>query len=84
MNRSSSFANKINKQAKQIAYNVYSFFKARKQDHNSTEYLEDVNLNKLVAKATGLSVTTICKIIKEGNELKDEQNNVNFKSPKKK
>lgn len=79
MNRSC----KINKQAKQIAYNVYSYFKARKQDHNSTEYLEDVNLNKLVAKATGLSVTTICKIIKEGNELKDEINNVNFKSPKK-
>src|SRR5262249_19651899 len=54
--------------------------------YSSMEYLQDLNLNKVVAEATGLSVTTISKIIKEGNELKDEQShiNVNFKSPKNK
>ncbi|CAG5033384.1 unnamed protein product [Parnassius apollo] len=43
--RSKIFA-KQNKQAKQLVYNVHSFFKLRKQDQSSTEYQQDVNLNK--------------------------------------
>ncbi|CAG4962269.1 unnamed protein product [Parnassius apollo] len=52
------FARQINKQAKQLVYNVHSFFKLRKQDQSSTEYQQDVNLNKLVAQATGISLTS--------------------------
>ncbi|XP_028173855.1 uncharacterized protein LOC114362596 [Ostrinia furnacalis] len=74
------FGHKINSQCKQIAFNVYEYFRKKKLDPNSDEYQQDIPLNKTVANVTGLSEKTVSRIVQQGKLLK---NNEKFKSPKK-
>ncbi|CAG5032414.1 unnamed protein product [Parnassius apollo] len=48
----------IRRQSKEIVYNVYMYFKERKNDKSSQEYQNDINLAKTVSVATGLSERT--------------------------
>lgn len=68
----SQFGSKICYQAKQMAFNVYEYFKKKKLDPTTVEYQKDINLKKYVAEATGLSETTVGSIIKEGKILKSK------------
>lgn len=73
----------IGRQAKEIVFKVYTFFKERKKDHSSLEYQNDVNLAKTVSAATGISERTIRKIVSEGTPQDGTAGTFKFQSPKK-
>ncbi|XP_053618380.1 uncharacterized protein LOC128679904 [Plodia interpunctella] len=74
------FGHRINSQCKQMAFNVYEYFRKKKLDPNSDEYKQDIPLNKTVAEVTGLSEKTVSRIVQQGKALND---NERFKSPRK-
>lgn len=73
----------LNSQTKQVVYNVYKYFKARKQDLTSAEHRDDINVNKTVAKVTGLSEKSVERIVKLGRSMEGMGKEVKFTSPKK-
>lgn len=73
----------ISRQLKEVVHKVYQFFERRKNDRTSTEYAKDINLAKTVAEATGLSQTSVKKIIKEARIMEAQGSTATFKSPRK-
>ncbi|KAF5288359.1 hypothetical protein FQA39_LY15449 [Lamprigera yunnana] len=65
-------------QACQIAFNVYQWIKSQNEDQCTKEIKENVS------RATGVSIRTIERIIKEGITLLEAKTNNRFQSPKKK
>lgn len=51
-------------QAREIVYNVAQYFKELKEQHN----LQNANILFMTSRATGVSVSTVTKILKEGKE----------------
>ncbi|KAJ2941271.1 hypothetical protein O0L34_g3468 [Tuta absoluta] len=74
----------IDHQAKQVAYNVYSYYKKRKQDKSTSEYKNDINLIDKVSEVTGLSKSSVMRIIRDGNAMKAEGGEAFFKPMAKK
>lgn len=56
-------------QVKQVCFNVYSYFKKRKRDPSTAEYHNDINLINTVSEVTGLSKSSVIRIVKQGNQL---------------
>ncbi|CAG5026277.1 unnamed protein product [Parnassius apollo] len=73
----------IPRQVKNIIYNVHSFFLRRKGDKESMEHKYDMNINKLVAEATGVSARTVMRIVAEGNSSLQTSEIAKFSCPRK-
>ncbi|XP_011558594.3 uncharacterized protein LOC105389210 [Plutella xylostella] len=73
----------ITRQAKDVVYKVYKYFERRKNDRSTIEYANDINLAKTVSEATGFSVTSIKKIIKEARSMEAHGSAVTIKPPQK-
>lgn len=69
----------IKAQTKQVVYKVYEYFKTKKADPNSAEHKDDINIQKTVAKATGLSERSVQRIVNAGRSM---GSNVKFSSPR--
>ncbi|KAF5271763.1 hypothetical protein FQA39_LY08086 [Lamprigera yunnana] len=65
-------------QAREMAFNVYQWIKSQNEDQCTNEIKEKVS------SATGVSVRTIERIIKEGSTLPKAETDKRFKSPEKK
>ncbi|KAI5632689.1 hypothetical protein NE865_08997 [Phthorimaea operculella] len=74
----------IDHQAKQVAYNVYSYYKKRKQDKSTLEHKNDINLIDIVSEVTGLSKSSVIRIVRDGNAMKAEGRKVFFEPMAKK
>ncbi|CAG5001858.1 unnamed protein product [Parnassius apollo] len=59
------------------------FFLRRKGDKESMEHKYDMNINKLVAEATGVSARTVMRIVAEGNSSLQTSEIAKFSSPRK-
>ncbi|CAG4943652.1 unnamed protein product [Parnassius apollo] len=73
----------IPRQVKNIIYNVHSFFLRRKGDKECMEHKYNMNINKLVAEATGVSARTVMRIVAEGNSSLQTSEIAKFSSPRK-
>ncbi|KAF5275441.1 hypothetical protein FQA39_LY06898 [Lamprigera yunnana] len=64
----------LHAQAREMAFNVYQWIKSQNEDHSTKEIKEKVS------RATGVSVRTIEKIIKEGNTSPEAETDKRFKT----
>ncbi|KAF5291675.1 hypothetical protein FQA39_LY14312 [Lamprigera yunnana] len=77
-NMSSTLRGKhLHAQAREMAFNVYQWIKSQNEDQCTKEIKEKVS------RATGVSVRTIEKIIKEGSTSPEAETDKRFKSPEK-
>ncbi|KAF5269680.1 hypothetical protein FQA39_LY08603 [Lamprigera yunnana] len=78
-NMSSTLRGKhLHAQAREMAFNVYQWIKSQNEDQHTKEIKEKVS------RATGVSVKTIERIIKEGSTSPEAETDKRFKSPEKK
>lgn len=68
----------LHSQAREMAFNVYKWIKSQNEDQCMK------GIKEKVSSATGVSVRTIERIIKEGNTLPESETDKLFKSPGKK
>lgn len=68
----------ITPQTKSVVYKAVQYYKAKKADPTTAEYRDDINVNKTVAKITGLSEQSVRRIVNEGKAMGD---NVTFTAP---
>ncbi|KAF5285845.1 hypothetical protein FQA39_LY04306 [Lamprigera yunnana] len=68
----------LHAQARETAFNVYQWIKFQNEDQSTKEIKENVS------RATGVSVRTIERIIKEGITSPEAETDKRFKSPEKK
>ncbi|KAF5271760.1 hypothetical protein FQA39_LY08083 [Lamprigera yunnana] len=78
-NMSSTLRGKhLQPQARKMAFNLYQWIKSQNEDQCTKE------IKVKVSRATGVSVRTIEKIIKEGSTSPEAETDKRFKSPEKK
>ncbi|KAF5288378.1 hypothetical protein FQA39_LY15468 [Lamprigera yunnana] len=65
----------LHAQAREIAFNVYQWIKSQNEDQCTKEIKENVS------RATGVSIRTIERIIKEGSTLPEAETDKRFKRP---